>query len=44
MLQSYIRLQCRHNDLKKEHEYLKETIFNEIEEISKKCKRDKTIE
>jgi hypothetical protein len=44
MLQSYIRLQYRYNDLKKEHGYLKTTISLEIEEISKHCKKDKAVE
>jgi hypothetical protein len=40
LLQSYIRLQCRYNDLKKEHSYLKYNISKMICEIASKCKKD----
>jgi len=37
LLQSYMRLLCRHKDLKK---YLKYTISQEIAEVRKECKKD----
>ena len=44
LLQSYIRLRNRHNDLFKEHIYMMETVLADISKIKNKCHNSKNPE
>ena len=44
LLQSYIRLACRHKNLVKEHSYMGQEILKDIKDLKNKCNLDKKSE